>query len=81
MDDTLVSDPAREELEKLIAQHGSQTAAARKLDISASLLNDIILGKRNISRTVLSKLGFVRVTIHVREDRLPRVMKAIEKVA
>ena len=75
-----LNDPAREELEKLIAEHGSQKAAADHIGISPAVVNDIILGRRNISRTVLSKLGFVRVTIHVREDRLPRVMKAIEKV-
>lgn len=72
-------DPAREELEKLIAKAGSQKAAADHLDISTSLINDIVLGKRNISRTVLNKLGCERVIVHVKTDKLPRLMKAIEK--
>lgn len=78
MDD--IKDPAREELEGLIAKEGSQRAAADKLGTSPSVINDIVLGRRNISRSVLSKLGYERVTIHVKTDKLPRLMKAIEKV-
>ena len=78
MDD--IKDPAREELEGLIAKEGSQRAAADKLGTSPAVINDIVLGRRNISRFVLSKLGYERVTIHVKTDKLPRLMKAIEKV-
>lgn len=76
-----IKDPAREELEKLIAKEGSQRAAADMLGTSPSVINDIVLGRRNISRTVLSKLGYERVTIHVKTDKLPRLIKAIEKLA
>ena len=73
-------DPAREDLEKLIADEGSQRAAADKLGTSPSVINDSVLGRRNMSRSVLSKLGYERVIVHVKTDKLPRLMKAIEKV-
>lgn len=75
-----ITDPAREELERLIAKVGTQKAAADKLGLSTSVVNDIVLGRRPISRNVLGKLGYERVTIHVKSERLPRLMKAIEKV-
>lgn len=74
-------DPAKQAIRELIDEKGTQAAAAEALGISPSFINDILHGKRNISKPVLTKLGFERVTVHVRSERVPHVMRAIEKAA
>lgn len=74
-----VIDPVIEELESRIAKVGSQKACADELEISPSYLHDILKGKRALTPTILSKLGYVRVSVHVPTDRADDVVKAIEK--
>lgn len=70
---------AKKELEKRIAKAGSQKAFADELAISASYLNDILQGKRSLTPAVLSKLGYVRVSVDVPGNKELEVRKAIEK--
>lgn len=72
-------DPVMEELESRIAEAGSQKACAEVLEISPSYLNDILKGKRALTPNILSKLGYVRVSVHVPTGRAGDVVKAIEK--
>lgn len=74
-----VNDPVIEELENRIAEAGSQKAYAEYLEISPSYLHDIIKGKRALTPTILSKLGYVRVSVHVPTERADDVVKAIAK--
>ena len=74
-----VNDPVLEELENRIAEAGSQKACAEDLEISPSYLHDIIKGKRALTPTILNKLGYVRVSVHVPTERAEDVVKAIEK--
>ncbi len=76
---TPVNDPVIEELENRIAEAGSQKACAEDLEISQSYLHDIIKGKRALTNTILNKLGYVRVSVHVPTERADDVKKAIEK--
>ena len=75
----VVNDPVIEELESRIAEAGSQKACAEDLKISPSYLHDIIKGKRALTPAILSKLGYVRVSVHVPTERADDVVKAIEK--
>jgi plasmid maintenance system antidote protein VapI len=54
-------------LRELVKKNGSQTAAARNLDISQAYLADILAGKRLVSDNVARKLGYKRVIIFVKE--------------
>jgi hypothetical protein len=46
------------ELKAFVEAAGSQAAAARKLDITAAYLGDILKGNRTISDRMAEKLGF-----------------------
>lgn len=74
-------DQAKIELQKLIVSKGTKTAAARMLGVSPSLITEITKGRRDIPKKVLTQLGFERVIVHVRSERVPHVMRAIEKAA
>lgn len=45
---------------------GSQRALARRLGVSSSLLNDVILGTRSLSETILRPLGIEEVVSYRR---------------
>jgi len=72
-------DPARTELWRMVKELGSQKAAADKLEINAAYLGEMLNGKNAISENVLKKIGFVRLTVNVREDGAQLVMRAIEQ--
>jgi plasmid maintenance system antidote protein VapI len=48
-------------LHRLVAAHGTQTAAARALGISQPYLHDLLHGNRNFSARMLAQLGLERV--------------------
>lgn len=50
-------------LDALVATHGSQIAAAKKLKLSPSYFSDLRHGRRTISDRVLKKLGLCRVVV------------------
>lgn len=61
---TITYDKAIELIRKMVKDEGSQFAAAKKLDVSAQYLSDILLGRRDISDNVARKLpphGYRRV--------------------
>lgn len=47
---------------------GSQTAAAGKLDMSLSFINDVLHERRDPTDKLAKKLGFRRVTRFVRDE-------------
>lgn len=69
----------KKELQKRIAEAGSQKAYADELAISASYLNDILQGKRALTPAILGKLGFVRVSVDVPNKKAKAVINAIEE--
>lgn len=75
---TEVSNAAIEELKRRIRSKGSQKAVAAELEISPAYLNDILMGKRNLSDNVLEKLGYEKVTVHVKVNSVPDIVRAIE---
>ncbi len=50
-------------LRKLIADHGSQRAAAKHLGISEVYFSDLKRGKRAMSAKILGKLGYRRAVV------------------
>lgn len=53
-------------LQKFRAEYPSQRDAATELGISQAFLNDMLNGKRNVSKRVLSKLGLESVVVKAR---------------
>ncbi len=62
----MTADKYRAELRKMVSACGTQAALAKKIGVSRSFLNDVLLGKREPSGKVLSWLGFVRVVRYIR---------------
>lgn len=58
---TITHEKALEIIKGIVKQEGSQYRAARKLDIAASFLGDIVSGKSPISDRVAQKIGYRRV--------------------
>jgi helix-turn-helix protein len=69
---------AIEELKRLVTEKGSKKAAAEALDIHPSYLGEILNGTRDLSDNVLEKIGYEKVVVHVKEDRVPKIVRAIE---
>lgn len=51
-------------IEQVVAEHGSQTAAARVLGVSTAYLSDILNGRRDPGKKVLDKLGLESSVIY-----------------
>ena len=75
---TEVNSQAIEELKRLVEIKGSKKAAAEALDIHPSYLGEILNGTRELSDNVLAKLGYTKVVVHVKSERVPKVVRAIE---
>jgi hypothetical protein len=58
----------RDGLTLLVAQAGSQKAAADSLGISQAYLGDMLLGRRPVSRLVAERMGWTKVEIFVKND-------------
>ena len=69
--------PAMTELEKIIKTSGSQSEAARRLNISVPYLSDIINGRRALSAAMLAKLGYAEIVIHVKAEQLDDALRAV----
>jgi DNA-binding transcriptional regulator YdaS (Cro superfamily) len=50
-------------LRALIAEQGSQQAAAKRLGVSGAYVNDLLHGRREFSDRMLKKLGLRRVVV------------------
>lgn len=72
--------PAIEDLKELVKEKGSRKAAAKELDISAAYVGELINGTRPLTDTVLEKLGYQKVVVHVKTHAVDRMLKAIEVV-
>lgn len=75
---TLPHDPALAELNRMVAKLGTQKAVAEALEIHPSYLGEMLSGKNPISENVLKKIGYVRLTVNVKEDHAPLVVSAID---
>lgn len=75
-----VTSPAIEDLKQLVKEKGSKKAAAETLGIHPSYLGEILNGTRDLSESVLEKLGYEKVTAHVKTSAVPSVVSAIEAV-
>ena len=71
-------DPVLLELKERIKTLGSQTAVANDLSISPSMITEILKGRRTASPSILEKLGFVRITFHIKKDRILPVIRLIK---
>jgi predicted transcriptional regulator len=49
----------------LVAQHGSQKAAADVLGITPSYLSDILQGSRSVSDSLARKIGYIREAVFI----------------
>lgn len=76
---TLPHDPALAELWRRVKELGSQKAVAEELEIHPSYLGEMLSGKNPISENVLKKIGYVRLTVNVKENDAPLVMSAIDQ--
>ncbi len=74
-----IPDPLIAELRKRIEKSGTQKAAAQELEISESFLTEILKGRRTASPSLLEKLGFVKITLHVKSEQADSVVRAIQK--
>jgi len=72
-------DLAMQELKRRVQNKGSQQAVAEELEITPAYLSDILKGRRDLSDNILFKLGFVKISLHVKTKQAPQVIKAIEK--
>lgn len=68
---------ALEELRKRVDAAGSQTAAANQLGVSLSQLNEILNGRRDVSKSILQKIGFDKVVIHVKKQDRSKLLREI----
>ena len=66
------------EIDKRIETLGSQKAVADELGTSESLITEIKKGRRSAPLSVVAKLGFMRITFHVRATHAPRVVRVLE---
>jgi predicted transcriptional regulator len=74
---TEIVSPAIDDLKKMVEEKGSKKAAAEALGIHPSYVGELINGTRPLTDTVLEKLGYEKVVVHVKADSLPSVLKAI----
>lgn len=74
------NDLAMEELKRRVQAMGSQNAVAAELGITPAYLSDILSGRRDLSENVLTKLGFVKISLHVHTKQATQVMKAISEL-
>lgn len=58
-------DKALEMIRRIVTDEGSQTEAAKRLDISVAYLRDILSGNRPVSDRVARKLGYRRAVVYV----------------
>jgi len=54
---------AIDQLERVVAKHGTQAAAAKALHISQAHISDLLAGRRNFTDGMLAKLGLRRTII------------------
>lgn len=69
MPPVVTPDELMTKLRQLIAEHGSQSAVAKKLDMTQSHLSDILSGKRNLSESVASAMGYKLVYVKKEDIR------------
>lgn len=74
---TDVPNLALEYLRARVNSAGSQTAAAKELGIPLSQLNEVLSGRRDISKGMLEKIGFDKVEIHIRKEDRVKLVRAI----
>lgn len=79
-ENTILPDPVIDELRRKIKASGSQKAAADELEISPSLITEILQGRRTASPSLLEKLGLVKIVVHVKSEKASDVFRAIETV-
>lgn len=75
---TRLPDLVVQELERRVKESGTQKMVAEELDISPQHLGDLIKGKRTASPALLEKLDIVRITFHVKKDRLKPVINLLK---
>ena len=68
---------AIEELKKRVAA-SSQKVVAEQLGISPQYLSDILMARRDLSDNVIVKLGFMKVSVYVKTQEVPQMIRAIE---
>lgn len=68
-----------EELRRRIG-NGTQEALASELEISPSLITEILKGRRTASPSLLEKLGITEITVHVPNAHALHVVGAIQTV-
>ncbi len=69
---------AVEELKRRVKAAGSQIAAAEKLGIPQSQLSEILSGRRDVSDSILEKIGFTKIEIDIPVEDAERLVRAIE---
>jgi hypothetical protein len=69
--------PVITELNRRIEDSGSKKAAATELGISQQYLGDVVAERRAAGKKLLSKLGFTRISFHIRTDRVKPVVRLI----
>ncbi len=57
------------QMERLVSELGSQAAAAAALGIGPSYFSDLLRGRRNVSDSMLRKLGLRRIVVRGRGKR------------
>ena len=70
----LVANELRARIEKI----GSAKKVAEELEIPQSMITEILKGRRMASPTIAEKLGFVRITFHVKRDRVLQVIHLLK---
>ena len=64
---TITQGKAIELVRAVVIREGSQTEAAKALDISVSYLSEILRGTRKVSDNVARKLGYKRVVVYEKD--------------
>lgn len=59
-----IVDPLRK-LRVIVEEHGSQKAAASKLNICQTTLSAILLGRRDVPKTLAEKMGLEKKLVYV----------------
>jgi plasmid maintenance system antidote protein VapI len=55
-------------LNEFVKKHGTQQKAADALDITQGYLSDLLRGRRDITDSVLEKLGYQRIVVKARKS-------------
>lgn len=73
-----ISNPVITALRERVSDKGSQKDVANEIGVSTTHLSDVLSGNRNLGGKILDRLGFVKITLHVKKEHVGRVLRVLD---